>query len=231
MARSRKVNTTKNEIIQVATKMFLEKGYSNTSIKAIGDELGISSGHVMFYFPTKEHLLEVLVQMMCEYQWQILRENADGGKASLLGVCLELVVMCVIGEENEHLRDLYIAAYTNPLPLAYIRRNDAERAKMVYQEYCTDWSEEQFAEAEILSSGIEYAMYTAEPGQVSMEVRIRGALNSIMMIYNVPLNVRTDIIEQVLAMDYYKIGRDICDGFVEYVETVNEQKIEEMLAE
>ena len=231
MARSRKVNTTKNEIIQVATKMFLEKGYSNTSIKAIGDELGISSGHVMFYFPTKEHLLEVLVEMMCEYQWQIFRENAAEGNTSLLCVCLELLVMAVIGEENMHLRDLYTAAYTNPLPLAYIRKNDAERAKMVYQEYCKDWNEEQFTEAEILASGIEYAIYTAEPGRGSMEVRIRGALNSIMMIYNVPLNVRTDIIEQVLTSDYHKIGRDICEGFVEYVETVNEQMMKEMLGQ
>lgn len=230
MARSRKANTTKNEIIQVATKMFLEKGYSNTSIKAIGDELGISSGHVMFYFPTKEHLLGVLIEMLCEYQWQMLRENVDEGNTSIMAVCLELVVMTVVSEENEHLRDLYIAAYTNPLPLSYIRKNDAERAKMVYREYCENWSEEQFTEAEILASGIEYAMYTAEPGQVSIQVRIRGALNSIMMIYNVPEAIRTSIIEQVLAMDYYGIGRKICEGFTKYVETVNEQMIEELLA-
>ena len=228
MARSRKVNTTKHEIIQVATKMFLEKGYSHTSIKAIGDELGISSGHVMFYFPTKEHLLGVLVEMLCEYQRQMLCDNLDEGNTSIMAVCMEFVVMAVVCDENEHLRDLYIAAYTNPLPLAYIRKNDAERSKIVYQEYCTGWSEEQFIEAEVLASGIEYATYTVEPGQVSIRMRITGALNSIMMIYNVPEAVRVSIIEQVLAQDYYGIGRKICEGFNRYVETVNEQTIEEL---
>ena len=56
MAR-RRVNTTKLEIVQTATKMFLEKGYTATSIKTIADALDMSTGHLTFYFPTKEHLL------------------------------------------------------------------------------------------------------------------------------------------------------------------------------
>ena len=35
------INATKIEIIKVALKMFLEKGYSKTSAKAICDELKI----------------------------------------------------------------------------------------------------------------------------------------------------------------------------------------------
>ena len=58
MAR-RRVNTTKLEIIQTATRMFLENGYSTTSIKAIANALDMSTGHLTFYFPTKEqHLAE-----------------------------------------------------------------------------------------------------------------------------------------------------------------------------
>ena len=63
MAHKKRRNTTKLEIIQVASRLFLERGYSKTTIKAIADELDISSGHLMFYFPTKEHLLAVLVHM------------------------------------------------------------------------------------------------------------------------------------------------------------------------
>ena len=48
---------TKLEIIRVASRKFLEEGYSNTTIRSICSEMEISPGHLMFYFPSKEHLL------------------------------------------------------------------------------------------------------------------------------------------------------------------------------
>ena len=70
MAHKSRTNTTKLEIIQIASRMFLEKGYSKTTIKSISDELDISAGHLMFYFPTKEHLLLILVDLLCDFQWK-----------------------------------------------------------------------------------------------------------------------------------------------------------------
>ena len=52
MARM-KTNSTKTEIVRVATRMFLEKGFTNTSVKMISDELGISTGNLTFHFPSK----------------------------------------------------------------------------------------------------------------------------------------------------------------------------------
>ena len=59
MAR-RKSNLTKLEIMQVAMKMFLEKGFTNTSAKAISNELNISTGNLTFYFPTKNYMISAL---------------------------------------------------------------------------------------------------------------------------------------------------------------------------
>ena len=68
MAHINKTMLTKLEIIRVATRKFLEQGYSNTSIKAICDELEKSTGNLTFHFPTKEHLLAELTQMLCHFQ-------------------------------------------------------------------------------------------------------------------------------------------------------------------
>ena len=59
MSRKSK-NRTKLEIIQVATKLFLENGYSQTSPRMISDDLDISTGNLTYYFPTKEHLLAII---------------------------------------------------------------------------------------------------------------------------------------------------------------------------
>lgn len=227
MARERRQNTTKREIIQVANKMFLENGYLETSIKSIGEELGISAGHIMFYFPTKEHMLKVLIERLCEYQWKVLRESVENGDSSLMAICLELAVHKIICDENEAMRKLYIAAYTNPLPLEYIRHNDTERSKLLFREYCKDWDDAKFREVEILVSGIEYALFSAEPGVITWNNGIVGAIKSVLVIYNVPPKTQQMLLEQIGQIDCRNISRRICKDFYNYVETADEQMLAE----
>ena len=63
----RKIKTTKQDIIRCGTKLFLEKGYSATSPKHIVDAMDIGTGNLTYYFPTKEHLLAVLADMLCDF--------------------------------------------------------------------------------------------------------------------------------------------------------------------
>ena len=108
---------TKLDIIRVASRMFLEEGYSNTSIREIAGKLNISPGHLMFYFPTKEHLLAVVVDILCEFQWQLIKRITDDGQSQLMAICFELTTMAAACEESEIARDFYISAYTGRLTL------------------------------------------------------------------------------------------------------------------
>ena len=214
----RKKNTTRLEIVQAATRMFLEKGVSNTTQKAISDELDISTGNLTYYFPTKEHILAVLVEMLCEFQWKIMERETDEGLSSLLAMCLELTAIASICEENEIGKEFYISTYTHPLTLSIIRDNDAAKAKLVFGEYCKDWTDVNYREAEMLVSGIEFATIMPTEKSAPLDMRIAGALNAIMMIYNVPKDIRDMKIKKVLAMDYRAIGRKILAEFKQYVE-------------
>ena len=220
----RRVNTTKYEIIQIGTKLFLEHGYSATTPKMICDELDISTGNLTYYFPTKESLLEVLVEMLCKFQGQTLQCMVqEEGTTSLLAVCLEMALLATISESNDVTRDLFQAFYLSPLCLNVIRKNDTQRAKYIYSEYCSDWTEQQFIEAEILVSGIEYATLMATNDLLPLETRITGALNNMMMIFNVPEDVRKKTIEKILAMDYRTIEKHTLEQFKNFVAESNEQ--------
>ena len=229
MAHKRKSNTTKLEIIQVASRLFLDHGYSKTTIKSIADELDISTGHLMFYFPTKEHLLAALVQMLCDFQWKLMQDTVKEGNTSLMALCLELTTMAAMCEDNEIVKDFYISSYTHPLTLEIIRKNDTERAELVFADHCPDWDHLQFVEAEILVSGIEYTtlMTTGEP--VALDTRIAGALNMILITYQVPEEIRKMKIQRVLAMDYRTLGERILKEFKVYVKEANEQALEDLL--
>ena len=213
--------STKNKILRVSTTMFLETGYSKTSPQMIAKELKVSTGNLTYYYPTKEHLLAVLTDLLCKYQWKLIKDEADGGMNSLLALCFELMTMAAACEESEVAKDFFISTYQSPKCLEIIHNNDTARAKEVFAEYCPDWTDEQFREAEILVAGIEHATLNAIDKTVPLETRISGALNTIMTIYNVPEEIRKMKIDKVLAMDYRSIGKRIFKEFKEYVEKEN----------
>ena len=217
-----KKEKTKDKIIRVSTRMFLDYGYSASSVKMVCDELGISKGNFTFYFHSKDDILAVLTDLLCKYQWKLIKEEADDGMSSLLALCFELMTMAAACEESEVAKDFFVSTYQSPKCLEIIHNNDTARAKEVFAQYCPDWTDEQFREAEILVAGIEHATLNAIDKTVPLETRISGALNAIMTIYNVPEEIRRIKIDKVLAMDYRSIGKRIFNEFKEYVEKENE---------
>jgi hypothetical protein len=172
----------------------------------------------------------VLVDELFDFQSKMMDQAAEDGKSSLLAYCLELTSIAVACEESEIARDFYISSYTSPVTLEIIRKNDSERAREIFGDYCQNWSDNQFLEAETLISGIEYATFMTTESSSPLDVRISGALNTIMMIYNVPEEIRKDKIRKALSLDYRSMGKLILSEFVKYVNDTNESTFEELIS-
>ena len=228
MARVNRSELTKLKIIRYATKKMLETGYTNTQVRAIAKELNISPGNLTFHYRTKEDMLAELVELLCDFQWKMM-EEAKEGYSSTMAVCLELAAMASICEEDEVARDFYLSAYTSPKCLAIIRKNDTARAKGVFKEYCLDWTDENFEEAEILAAGIEYSTLNTSGVTVALETRIAGAMNNILSIFKVPEEIRKMNIDRVLSKDFRELVRRVLNEFKQYVEDTNEQALMELL--
>lgn len=222
----KKSSATKYEILKTAIQLFFEKGYSAVSPNIIAKTLNMSTGNLTYYYPTKEHLLAVLVDDLCKYQWKLIKEEAEDGISSVMAICLELMTMASACESNPVAKDFFISAYQSPMTLKIIRENDTERSKTVYAEYCREWTDEQFAEAEILVSGIEYATLMSLDENIPLEIRIAGALDKILYVYGVPEEIRKVKIQKALSYDYKNIGERIFKEFVEYVNKLNEEVFE-----
>ena len=229
MPRVKKESPTRLAIIRVAIDLFFEKGFSQTTATAVCRKADIGTGNLTFYFPTKEHILDVLVTMMCDYQWKLIEEATDEGNSSLLCYCLELATMAAISEEIPQMHDFYVSAYSHPMTLENIRANDVEKMKQVFGQFCPAWTEEQFVEAEAIVSGIEYATLMTTAHSASLPIRVEGALNAIMLLFGVPEELRKMKTQKVLAMDYRAIGRRVFEDFKQYVSEINEKAIEDFL--
>ena len=223
-------STTRNEIIQVACEYFLGKGYSATSPKMIASALDISPGNLTYHFPTKEHLLSVVVQMLCEFQWKLLGIEAEKGIDSVGSVCLEMMTVAAACQEDEIARDFFTAAFQSKMCRDYLRNDHINRAKRIFADHCSDWTDEDFVQAELLIMGIQYITITADDSILPLKKRIRGALEYILNIYGIDNRTRQKEIDKVLQMDCRQLGRNVLTEFIKYIDETNEQVFSEMLA-
>jgi TetR/AcrR family transcriptional regulator, cholesterol catabolism regulator len=71
----------RGEVLDVAARMFAEKGYENTTSQDIGKELGMLRGSIYYYFDSKEGLLFELIEEVwlgaLEYLDEVLASDAS----------------------------------------------------------------------------------------------------------------------------------------------------------
>lgn len=79
MTRKEQKEARKMQIIQVALDLFVERGYYGTKTSQISRRAGISEGLLFHYFPTKEILLEELVNIGLEGMRMPMLVKAENG--------------------------------------------------------------------------------------------------------------------------------------------------------
>lgn len=214
-------------IVQIASRLYLEKGFEDTSNKEICDILQISPGNLTFHFPQREHVLTEFVKELCDFQWRMIEVLEQEDKSPLLALCIEIATMAAAAEDNVAIRDIYISAYTHQMPLAVIRENDTRKTQKIFYEFNPDWTNEQFRAMETFYSGIEYALFSsAGHDDLSLDMRVACGLDAALRLYNVPESLRNQKIEKIIAMDYRSLGKRILSDFRDYITAVNWQAVE-----
>ena len=71
---SKEYNEKRNEILDVAERLFSTKGYEKCTVNNILDVLGIAKGTFYYYFKSKEEVLDSIINRVTE----IVVERAEG---------------------------------------------------------------------------------------------------------------------------------------------------------
>ena len=66
----------RQELLDIARKMFITKGYEKTSVNDILKEVGIAKGTFYYYFASKEEMLEAMI-------FEVVMEGVERAKAIL----------------------------------------------------------------------------------------------------------------------------------------------------
>jgi AcrR family transcriptional regulator len=89
LVKTDKGQQTKAAILDAALELFLERGYEDTTMRAIAEQAGVALGNAYYYFHSKEHLIQAFYgrthQDHLNVSAALLTEERDL-KARLLGV-------------------------------------------------------------------------------------------------------------------------------------------------
>src|ERR1041384_8522971 len=62
--KTQKGDQTKTLILETALEMFRERGYDETTMRAVAQKAGVSLGNAYYYFHSKEYLIQAFYQRL-----------------------------------------------------------------------------------------------------------------------------------------------------------------------
>lgn len=210
---------TEIAILRAAVKLFLEHGYSTTTLKQISNDAGVLLGNVCYYFKTKEDILYMLIEELLIYHSNIINKVVDKTGDKLFSYATEIAMQIVLCEENMVARDIYKSGYSSHGIMRLIVDWGAEKNRIVFGDRLPDWTEQYFKNMECISAHIEFsAMEMQCNDSFTLDNKISLVLNSLMKNYEVPEAERKSVIEKILDSDYKQHAQDVFKQFVERFE-------------
>lgn len=148
------VKDPKRRILMVCVQMFIEKGFRSTTMLDIIREADVSSGTFQNIFRTKDGVLSELTEFMFSNQFAVARSLGGGNLSPVSVYAVETAIQLAITEMNEHLREIYIEAYTKSDLAEYIYQKTSDELFRIFGRYNPQWTESDFYESEIGTAGM-----------------------------------------------------------------------------
>ena len=218
------ITDTEKNILKSAIRLFLKNGYSQTTIRAISQDCGLRQGTIAYHFHTKEDMLYYLIQALTEFHGGIIDNSFDNTQDILYSYATEIAIQIALCETNRKAWDLYYSAYSQFRTFELIKSWAAKEHYKLFSKRLPDWKESDFVEKEHITSGIELAVFYAPCDRFfTLEKKISLALDSMMLMYNIPENERKETIDKILKLDCVEIGREMFEKFIEKLDKSDEK--------
>jgi len=209
------ISQTEKNILKSAIRLFLENGYSATTLKMISNDCGLRQGTITYHFHTKDDMLFYLIQALTEFHGGIIDNSLENTNDALYSYAAEIAIQIALCETDRTAWDLYYSAYSQFKTFEFIKNWAAKEHSVLFAQRLPKWRESDFAEKEHIASGIELAVFYAPCDRYfTLERKISLTLDSMMLLYDVTEEERKQTIEKILKLDCVKLGQEMFSKFV-----------------
>ena len=203
---------TKQRILTVCVRLFLEQGYKETTITQITEEAKVTRGSFQNLFPTKDAVLMELVETMFSGQFGAARTITGGGLPPVYAYAAETAIQLTLTELNENLREIYLEAYTLPDTAEYIHLHTTAELKEIFGANFPGYSDSDFYEMEIGTAGLMRG-YLARKCDIHfpLERKLARFLTASMRVFKVPEAEQEGALSFVAGLDIRSIAENVME--------------------
>lgn len=215
----------KSKILHAAAKLFLQKGYAESTVKEIAQVAGVSLGSLTFAFKNKENILCELVGFVLEGQFEAVSKILKGiTDDKVFFYAVETVMQLHMAESSEHMREMYAVSYSLPNSSQIIYRTITGKLEYIFKEYLPRLQSKDFYEREIASGGIMRGFMTVPCDMYfTMDRKVKSFLETTFLVYEVPKEKIEEAIEFVKRFDFVKMANETIKNMLKYLEDKIEQ--------
>lgn len=216
-AKYRKV---KHKVLHAASKLFLEKGYHNSTIKDIAKVAGINYGSLVFAFKSKEAIVGHLVSNVFDNQSLVIHEFfANRSDITELQLYMaERALQICIAESTEHMREMYLVSYSLPKPSEVVLKSMTTRMMEVFSPYHPSLKDKDYFELEIAAAGI-MRNYISVPCNMyfRLEDKIYRYVDTTLSVFKFDQKLIDEVIEFIKTIDYVELTKRAMDSMLSYL--------------
>ena len=214
-----KYNILKSKILRAALEHFLEKGYTNTTLKELAEEVEISLGSLTHIFSNKESLVCELVKFVIEYQFEMvsktLNEKADD---KLLLYATEIGLQLHLAESSSYMREMYVVSYSMEKSSKVVYNTVAEKLEEIFKDYLPNLKEKDFYEKEIAVAGIMRGFMSIPCDKYfTMNRKMKSVIETIFLVFEVPREKIDEAINFVRDFDFRGMARETIWSMPRYI--------------
>lgn len=218
---SKRYEAVKSKVLHAAAKLFLEKGYANSTVKDISAEAGVNIGSLIHVFGNKETIMSELVSYVLECQFETTTKLLEGKTDDkILFYAAETILQLYMAESSEHIRELYSVAYSLPHSAEVVYRTITGKLEEIFKEHLPQLETKDFYEYEIASGGIMRGFMTVPCDMYfTMERKVKRFLETTFLVYRVSDEKIQETIDFVSQFDFETIAQNTIDNMFTYLES------------
>ena len=217
-SRSEKV---KSKVLHSAAKLFLAKGYTNTTLRELATMSGVNYGSLTFTFKNKETILSELVGFVLDGQFEFTEKLLDGKTDDkILFYAAETTLQLYMAESSEHIRELYSLSYSLEASSDIIYTKITKKLAEIFKEQYPNYTQGEFYEKELASAGIMRNYMTRPCGiYFTMDRKVKAFLENTFLLYEIPREKIEESIKFVSQFDFKSLAKQLIDNMLAYLES------------
>jgi len=202
MGRIEQTGEVRKKVVGAALRLFLEKGYAQTTLREISTAAGVSYGSIYHHFEDKDGIFRELILENFETTQQLADRKLAGNAGAYLRVGLKCAGLIQALSTDVRVAELLSVAYRSWKICEVLVNAAAARHRDWLKGELPDWSENQFFAATLALTGAMSSMVDEKLNRdrLSSAERTVAVLSCGLPCFGADAAVTRRVIKQVLEL-------------------------------